>query len=66
MKNTRTVESFVKSPEPACSRIVVTIEITDPETVEAYRDVDDTLVFEDLRDGTLMNMASFVSRENRP
>jgi len=52
------------SSAPDCSRILVTIEITDPETVEAYQNVDDALVFEDLRDGTLMQMASLVSRAN--
>jgi len=52
------------SSEPDCSRIFVTIEISDPETVKAYADVDDALVFADLRDGTLMQMAQFVSRKN--
>lgn len=48
----------------ACSCITVTIEITDPETVEAYKDVDDDLVFADLCSGNLMKNASLVSREN--
>ncbi len=47
-----------------CSCILVTVAITDPETVKAYKDVDDALVFEDLCNGTLMKMAQLVSLEN--
>jgi hypothetical protein len=50
--------------KPTCYRILVTIAITDPDTVEAYADVDDALVFEDLRDGSLMKMAELVARKN--
>jgi hypothetical protein len=52
------------SSEPACSRILITIEITDPETVEAYADVDDAFIMEDLEHGTLMSAARLVSRTN--
>jgi len=48
----------------SCSRIIITIEITDPETVAAYADIDDALLFDDLRSGSLMQMVSLVSREN--
>lgn len=52
------------SSAPPCSRIVVTLEVTDPETVEAYADVTDELIYEDIRHGSLMQKAEFVSREN--
>ena len=47
-----------------CSRIVITLEITDPEIVADYRDTCDELLWEDLVDGELINFAEFVSREN--
>ena len=43
---------------------LVTVAITNPETVDAYKNVDDALVFEDLCNGTLMKMSQLVSREN--
>jgi hypothetical protein len=54
----------IEAEDKARSRIIVTLEITDPETVMTYKDVDDALVFEDLRYGTLMDKAEFVDRTN--
>ena len=47
-----------------CSRIQITLEITDPEVVADYKDTCDELVWEDLVDGELINFAEFVSRKN--
>jgi hypothetical protein len=47
-----------------CSRIVITLEITDPEVVTDYKNTCDELLWEDLVNGELINFAEFVSREN--
>lgn len=47
-------------------RILITIEITDPETVESYSSVDDAILFDDLLYGGLVKLTSLVSRENDP
>lgn len=51
-------------PLTPCSRIRVTLEISDPEVVADYMDTCDELVWEDLVNGELINFAEFVSREN--
>lgn len=51
-------------PHTTCSRIRITLEITDPEVVEDYKDICDDLVWKDLVNGELINFAEFVSREN--
>jgi hypothetical protein len=48
----------------ACSRIVITLEITDPEVVTDYKNTCAELLWEDLVNGDLINFAEFVSREN--
>jgi hypothetical protein len=40
--------------------ISITLEIMDKETVEAYTEVDDALIYEDLLTGTLMGKTSLV------
>ena len=54
-------KEYVGDPEP---RIIVTLEITDPETVEAYQGVSAELVYEDLRNGTLMRQTALVRCDN--
>ena len=46
------------------NRIVITLEITDPETVESYQDVDNVLIMDDLTHGTLMFYTKLVDRKN--
>ena len=46
-----------------CSRILITLEITDPEIVADYKDICDEILWEDLVNG-LIHFAGFVSREN--
>jgi hypothetical protein len=58
------LESSTGSNPPACSRILITLAITDPEVVADYEDTCDELVWEDLVSGELINFAEFVSREN--
>jgi len=57
-----------KNPIPSdaatCSRIRITLEITDPEVVSDYKNTCNELVWEDLVNGDLINFAEFVSREN--
>lgn len=57
-------ETGTASPRTTCSRILITIEITDPEIVADYKDTCDELVWEDLVNGNLIKFAEFVSREN--
>lgn len=44
-------------------RIVLELEITDPETVEVYSEVVDDLIGEDLRDGSLFQVCDIVKIE---
>jgi hypothetical protein len=57
-------ESRQAAAATTCSRIVITMEITDPEVVSDYKNTCDELVWEDLANGELINFAEFVSREN--
>ena len=41
--------------------IIITLVISDPETVEAYECTDADLIEADLRDGTLMQKCEVVS-----
>lgn len=52
------------SDETPCSRILITLEITDHEVVEDYKNTSDDLVWDDLVNGELINFAEFVSRKN--
>lgn len=58
------LESDTGSNAPTCSRILITLAITDPEVVEDYKDTCDDLLWEDLINGELINFVEFVSREN--
>jgi hypothetical protein len=42
-------------------KIVITLQITDPETVEAYADVTAGFIYEDLLCGSLMEETELVS-----
>lgn len=42
------------------NKIQITIEITDQETVEAYADIPDDIIFSDLVDGDLRKVISLV------
>jgi hypothetical protein len=45
-------------------KIRITLEIDDAETVENLIDVHPHLIFDDLREGSLMNYVNLVSVEN--
>jgi len=42
-------------------KIIITLEINDPETVEDCKDTHPELIYNDLRYGTLMHMTDLVS-----
>jgi hypothetical protein len=44
-------------------KIIITVEITDPEDVADYWDVADKLIEEDLQFGSLMEVCELVSVE---
>lgn len=46
-------------------RILITLEISDPETVREYKDVSDELLFDDLVNGELIRYVSLVFRKNQ-
>jgi len=50
----------VKEKKKMEPKIVITLEITDPETVEDYAG-DDAAIADDLFDGTLLKECSIVS-----
>lgn len=44
-------------------KIIIVLEITDPETVEAYWDTDKEIIFDDLQNGLLLEMCDLVKLE---
>ena len=45
---------------PSYAALTITLQITDEETVEAYKDVHPDLILQDIRDGNLANMCDMV------
>lgn len=43
--------------------IRITLEITDPETVEAYSDCDESFIMDDIMNGNLLSQCAVVSCE---
>lgn len=70
----KTCKCQKNGPCPACvpvedkkqevKSLLITLEITDPEIVAAYSDVDNEIIFNDMVNGTLWHKTGLVSCKN--
>lgn len=67
-------KSEAKKPEAVLSNstggladtgfIDIWVRITDPETVENYKDVDKTIILEDMQNGSLVDMCEIIDSQH--